>query len=498
VVGVAQRSRGGDLVPTLRACPPPHSPRGTSSGSGSNAPHTGIDETHDPNLKSWVESANDPATDFPIQNLPVCLVDTDTEDQWATAVRVGDVYVLLEPLREADLLNGFGIAWLANPQGELVEVEPFRRACRKRLVDLLSGRSNELRDNKELRDRVIVPVNEASGTGAYHEYPPISPSNYTDFYASIHHATNVGSMFRPDNALLPNYKHIPIGYHGRASSIVPSGTSFHRPVGQTSPPDSDPSAGPGFGPCKLLDYELEMGCVIGRGNALGSSVSIADAESHIFGLCIVNDWSARDLQKWEYVPLGPFLAKNFATTISPYIVTLEALAPFRIPAYERPASDPRPLPYLSSDANAARGGFDITLEVYLQSAEMAKRSMAPVRLSKGNFRHMYWTFAQMVAHHTVNGCNLQPGDLLASGTISGPTRDSRGSMIELTWDGDPFANPPKLVPGTQRTPIELPTGEKRTFLGDGDTVIMKAYCEREGFRRIGFGECRGTVLPAKV
>lgn len=454
----------------------------------------GIDETHDPNLKSWIESANDPNTDFPIQNLPFCLVETDEEEE-APAVRIGDVYVLLERLRKAGLLDGL---WIASRYPIDVAPPKERRAWRARMVDLLSGRSDELRDNTELRARVIQPVHDASGSEAYSEAVPIPPPNYTDFYASIHHATNVGSMFRPDNALLPNYKHIPIGYHGRASSIVPSGTSFHRPVGQTSPPDSDPAAGPGFGPCKLMDYELEMGCVIGRGNDLGSPVSIADAESHIFGLCIVNDWSARDLQKWEYVPLGPFLAKNFATTISPYIVTMEALAPFRIPAYERPASDPRPLPYLTSEANTARGGFDITLEVHLQSAEMAKRSMSPVRLSKGNFRHMYWTFAQMVAHHTVNGCNLQPGDLLASGTISGPTRDSRGSMIELTWDGDPFANPPKLVPGTQRTPIELPTGEKRTFLADGDTVIMKAYCEREGYRRIGFGECRGTILPARV
>lgn len=473
-------------------------------------PNGGIDETHDPNLRSWVESANDPNTDFPIQNLPfVCCAGMEPPEQdqdEAKGVVIGDQVLDLNEIRlmapQAFDAVGFDFndpqdLWWPRSMS-LWKLDRARRlALRKAIQRMLRSDSPlDAPTRKLIEEECLHPL----AGDRYHRFltQPIYPPNYTDFYASIHHATSVGSMFRPDNALLPNYKHIPIGYHGRASSIVPSGTSFHRPVGQTSPPDSDPSAGPGFGPCKLMDYELEIGCVIGRGNDLGSPISIADAESHIFGLCLVNDWSARDLQKWEYVPLGPFLAKNFATTISPYIVTMEALAPFRIPAYERPASDPRPLPYLTSDANTARGGFDITLEVHLQSAEMAKRSMSPVRLSKGNFRHMYWTFAQMVAHHTVNGCNLQPGDLLASGTISGPTRDSRGSMIELTWDGDPFANPPKLVPGTQRTPIELPTGEKRTFLADGDTVIMKAYCEREGYRRIGFGECRGTVLPARV
>lgn len=480
------------------------------SGSGHPDPIPGIDETHDPNLKSWVESANDPATDFPIQNLPfVCcagMEPPERDQDEAKGVVIGDQVLDLDEIRLCcprvfDIVgfhfdDPIDLWWPSSMT--LWQIDAARRAQLRKAIQLILRSDSPLDEHtrNEIKEVCLHPL-----TGdEYHRHltQPIYPPNYTDFYASIHHATNVGSMFRPDNALLPNYKHIPIGYHGRASSIVPSGTSINRPVGQTSPPDSDPSAGPGFGPCKLMDYELEMGCIIGRGNALGSPVSIAEAESHIFGLCIVNDWSARDLQKWEYVPLGPFLAKNFATTISPYIVTMEALAPFRIPAYERPASDPRPLPYLTSDANTARGGFDIALEVHLQSAEMAKRSMAPVRLSKGNFKHMYWTFAQMLAHHTVNGCNLQPGDLLASGTISGPTRDSRGSMIELTWDGDPFANPPKLVPGTQRTPIELPTGEKRTFLADGDTVIMKAYCEREGYRRIGFGECRGTVLPART
>lgn len=459
----------------------------------------GIDETHDPHLKSWVEGANRPETDFPLQNLPLYI-----DYPHGCHTRLGDTLVSLGALidgpsrvLEVNVPTGAGTRQLTSKDDLFVDGFPVLAMpgvwcdVRKQLVRLFTGEDRRLERNTDLRRNAFWYY--ADGYPGTWRVP-----NYTDFYASIHHATNVGSMFRPDNALLPNYKHIPIGYHGRASSIIGSDRRIHRPVGQTSPPDADPAAGPGFGPCRLLDYELEMGCVIGRGNSLGSPVSIADAESHIFGLCIVNDWSARDLQKWEYVPLGPFLAKNFATTISPYIVTMEALAPFRIPAYERPASDPRPLPYLTSDANTARGGFDITLEVHLQSAEMAKRSMSPIRLSKGNFRHMYWTFAQMVAHHTVNGCNLQPGDLLGSGTISGPTRDSRGCLLELTWDGDPWANPPKVVPGTQRTPIRLPTGEERKFLADGDEVIIRAYCEREGFRRIGFGECRGVIEAARV
>jgi fumarylacetoacetase len=475
----------------------PTNPQGKFPG-----PYAEIDETHDPNLRSWVESANDPNTDFPIQNLPLMVGTNHGRPDCFTRIgdRVLSIGALLDsPKRLLDVSRPptFGTAEIQRSRDLWDEQFPQLahgstwRGVRAQLSRLLTDGDRRLSDDQDLRSRVLLDPDAVTLTR-------FNVPNYTDFYASIHHATNVGTMFRPDNALLPNYKHIPIGYHGRASSIVPSGTWIHRPIGQLPPPDADPSAGPGFGPCKLLDYELEMGCVIGRGNALGSPISIADAEAHIFGLCLVNDWSARDMQKWEYVPLGPFLAKSFATTISPYIVTMEALAPFRIPAYERPASDPRPLPYLTSDANTSRGGFDITLEVHLQSAEMAKRSMAPVRLSKGNFKHMYWTLAQMVTHHSSNGCNLQPGDLLASGTISGPTRDSRGSMLELTWDGDPFATPPKIVPGSQRTPIELPTGEKRTFIADGDTIIMKAYCEREGFRRIGFGECRGTILPART
>lgn len=455
-----------------------------------------IDETHDPNLKSWVESANDPQSDFPIQNLPFCqLLRDDLPQSIATGVRIGNCVVLPGLLVEAGLLKGAGWGSASTIESHGKNVPEIRRIFRKHLSRLLSVDCPELRDNRELREDAVLELKD----GCYTKYGdelilPVFPHDYTDFYASINHATNVGSMFRPDNPLLPNYKHIPIGYHGRASSIVPSGTHIKRPIGQQAPAEDGGS--PAFGPCKLLDYEMEMGAIIGRGNALGDNITIEEAEDHILGMCILNDWSARDLQKWEYVPLGPFLAKNFASTVSPYIVTMEALAPFRCAGAVRPEDDPQPLPYMDSAANRESGGFDITLEVWIASAQMREKGMEPIRLSKGNFRDMYWTLAQMVTHHTVNGCNLNPGDLLGSGTVSGTTRDSRGSLLELTWDGDPFANPPVLVPGTQRTPIVLPTGEERKFIADGDEIIMKAYCEREGYRRIGFGECRGIIEPA--
>ncbi|HZW09647.1 MAG TPA: fumarylacetoacetase [Phycisphaerales bacterium] len=446
-----------------------------------------INETHDPKLESWVESANDPGTDFPIQNLPFCSFIDEFGDEYP-GLRIGDEVVNLHWLAVADLLP-------EGVRGHLHAriIDDFNILTLEQRVSLRALLSNLLRAGQSRfkdwpKARALFKLDEVS--------PVLSAEfqNYTDFYASIHHATNVGSMFRPDNPLLPNYKHMPIGYHGRASSIVPSGTPIRRPVGQQDPPE--PGSPANFGPCKMLDYELELGAVIGRGNALGAPIEMEDAEDHVFGMCIVNDWSARDIQRWEYQPLGPFLAKNFATSVSPYVVTMEALAPFRCPPYARPEGDPRPLPYLDSEHNRSRGGIDITCEAYLASAEMRKRGLSPVRLSKGSFKHMYWTLAQFVAHHTVNGCNLQPGDLLASGTISGPTRDSRGCLLELTWDGDPWASPPTVVPGSQRTPIKLPTGEERKFLADGDEVIIKAYCEREGFRRIGFGECRGVIEPA--
>jgi fumarylacetoacetase len=311
-------------------------------------------------------------------------------------------------------------------------------------------------------------------------HTPARIGNYTDFYASVHHATNVGSMFRPDNPLLPNYKYIPVGYHGRASSITLN-DEVVRPNGQTKPPNE---TAPTFGPCTQLDYELEVGAFVTRGNMLGSPIPMEMADEHIFGLCLVNDWSARDIQAWEYQPLGPFLAKNFATTISPWVVTREALEPFRIPLAPRAEGDPQPLPYLSTETDRANGGFDITLEVYLSSERMREDGVAPVRVSRGNFRDMYWTFAQMFTHHTSNGCDLRPGDLLASGTVSGPGKESRGCLLEMTWRGT--------------EPMQLPTGEERTFLEDGDEVIMRGFCERDGAARIGFGECRGVIVSDLV
>ena len=450
-----------------------------------------IDETHDQNLKSWVESANDPKSDFPIQNLPF-VYGTRTDHGYPfIGVCIGDKILDLVRIATASnviddadahismMIRDNSSVWLPNRKERQILRVCLSQFLRKENAKAAAKIGNLLVSPSDVQ---FEKLTDAIG-------------DYTDFYASLYHATNVGSMFRPDNPLLPNYKHIPIGYHGRASSIIPSGTSIKRPVGQQAPTEEGGS--PSFGPCKLLDYEMEMGVIVGRGNELGEPISIEDAEDHMLGLCILNDWSARDLQKWEYVPLGPFLAKNFASTVSPYIVTMEALAPFRCPAQERDASDPQPLPYMDSDANRKAGGFDIKVEVHLASAKMREQGMEPVHLSTANFKDMYWTLAQMLTHHTVNGCNLQPGDLLGSGTISGTTRDARGSMLELTWDGDPFAEPPVLVPGTQRTPIVLPTGEERKFIADGDEVIMKAYCEREGFRRIGFGECRGIIEPAR-
>jgi fumarylacetoacetase len=310
-------------------------------------------------------------------------------------------------------------------------------------------------------------------------FVPAEIGDYTDFYASIHHASNVGALFRPENPLLPNYKWVPVGYHGRASSIVVSGTPVKRPCGQTRP---DPAGPPQFGPTRRLDYELEVGSFVGPGNALGTPIPIGEAETHIFGVCLVNDWSARDMQAWEYQPLGPFLGKNFCTTVSPWVVTLEALAPFRVPAFARGEGDPAPLPYLLSAKDQSNGGVDLTLEVWLRSERMRREGGEPARISSGNLREMYWTMAQMLAHHASNGCNLRSGDLLASGTVSGTTKESRGCLLELTRNGT--------------EPIELPGGETRRFLEDGDEVILRASCQRPSAVRIGFGECRGMVQAA--
>jgi fumarylacetoacetase len=308
---------------------------------------------------------------------------------------------------------------------------------------------------------------------------PCRIGDYTDFYTSIHHASAVGRQFRPDQPLLPNYQWLPIGYHGRASSVIVSGQDIHRPVGQMAPAGGEQ---PRFGACRRLDYELELGWFVGPGNALGEAIAITEAEQHLFGVALFNDWSARDIQGWEYQPLGPFLGKNFASSVSPWIVTMEALAPFRLP-FERPAGDPQPLPYLDSAANRAAGALDIELEVWLQTAAMARAGEAGVRLSQSNYRDAYWTAAQLVAHHTVNGCNLQPGDLLGTGTLSGPAPAQAGSLLELSQGG--------------KAPLALPGGDLRSFLDDGDSVILKGWCARAGARRIGLGECRARILPAR-
>ncbi|MGH7527729.1 MAG: fumarylacetoacetase [Gemmatimonadales bacterium] len=437
-----------------------------------------MDETHDPGRTSWVESANG-ATDFPIQNLPFGVFRRRDEDEPpAVGIAIGDQILDLTACHDEGRFSGpaeRAAEACAGPSLNALMAlgRPHWIELRRQVSALLEAGAPAYRANRRLGDRVLVPMSEAELV------LPAEIGDYTDFYASVHHATNVGSMFRPDNPLLPNYKWVPIGYHGRASSLVASGTPVRRPRGQLKDPQAE---APAFGPSRLLDYEMEVGCFVGPGNPLGEPVPIERAEEHLFGLCLVNDWSARDVQSWEYQPLGPFLAKNFATTVSPWVVTFEALEPFRVPALERPAGDPSPLPYLSSDANRTRGGVDLTVEVYLASAKMREAGTPPHRLSRGRFAELYWTVAQMFTHHASNGCNLRPGDLFASGTVSGPAKDARGCLLELTWRGT--------------EPIALPTGESRKFLEDGDEVIMRGACERAGAVRIGFGECRGMVLSA--
>ncbi len=444
-----------------------------------------IDETHRADLRSWVESANDPASDFPIQNLPYCQFVRDAREHATIGVGIGDQVLDLGRCAAEGLLPGWAAeAVQTGSLNSLMGLGVAARVDLRRAISrLLAADRGELHQRPD-RDRFLAPQ------AGVQLHVPCHIGDYTDFYASVYHATNVGSMFRPDNPLLPNYKYVPIGYHGRASSILPSGSRVRRPCGQLPPAQEGTS--PTFGPCRQLDYELEIGCFIGQGNALGRPVSMASAENAIFGLCLVNDWSARDMQRWEYQPLGPFLAKNFATTVSPWIVTAEALTPFRIAAFQRPAGDPAPLPYLSDPADQAAGGFAIELEVWLQTESMRRQDLPPQRITAGSFAAMYWSFAQMIAHHTCNGCNLQPGDLLASGTVSGPDRSSRGCLLELTWDGE-YGKP---VPGSQRTPLALPGGEKRTFLEDGDEVILRGVSRADAFRSIGFGECRGRVVSA--
>ena len=435
-----------------------------------------LDFSHDLNLRSWVESANSPECDFPIQNLPLGIFRrAGGQERFRPGVAIGDQIVDLLAMRDAGLLPPDVAASLSGCEhGELNAFMARGRAARVALRQTLSRSLSEDSAQQAVLQTLLVPQADA-------QYAvPCRINDYTDFYTGIHHATAVGKLFRPDEPLLPNYKWVPIGYHGRSSSIGVSGQTFPRPRGQTKGPNE---AVPLLRPSHRLDYELELGVLIGQGNALGEPIPIAEAEAHAFGLVLLNDWSARDIQAWEYQPLGPFLAKNFATTISPWIVTMEALAPFRLP-FERVAGDPQPLPYLDCKANQAGGNIDVSLQVLIQTQTMRDAGLPPQRLSQSSYRDAYWTMSQMITHHTVNGCNLQAGDLLGSGTQSGSKPEQAGSLLELTAGG--------------KKPLTLDNGEIRTFLEDGDAITLRGYCERSGFRRIGFGDCQGQVLAARA
>jgi fumarylacetoacetase len=434
-----------------------------------------LNETHDPALRSWVASANAAGSDFPIQNLPLGVFRRrGTAEDFRGGVAIGEQILDLAALAQTGLFTqAAGAAVQAGAQDKLNALMALGQAAWSALRLTLSRALREGAAQQAALTACLVPQAQA-------EYAvPAHIGDFTDFYTSVHHATNIGRQFRPDNPLLPNYKWVPIGYHARSSSIGVSGQQFHRPMGQTLPPGATT---PTFGPAKRLDIELELGIFIGEGNRLGEPVTMDQAEQHVLGICLLNDWSARDLQAWEYQPLGPFLSKNFATTISPWIVTLEALAPFRVP-FRRPPEDPQPLPYLDGPANRESGSLDIQLQVGLQTPQMRQAGEADATVCRTSYRHAYWTLAQMVTHHTVNGCNLQSGDLLGSGTLSGPTLDQAGALIELTSGG--------------KKPLQLPNGERRTYLEDGDAVVLRGWCEKAGAARIGFGECWGMVLPPR-
>ncbi|NWA00243.1 fumarylacetoacetase [Pseudomonas gingeri] len=427
--------------------------------------------------RSWVASANGHA-DFPLQNLPLGVFSRQGSAP-RSGVAIGEHIFDLQAALDAGLFDGAAKAAVEATLGGRLNAffalgRAARVALRERLLELL-GEGSSLRDRIEALGGGVLPL---AADCVMHL--PAQINDYTDFYVGIEHAQNVGKLFRPDNPLLPNYKYVPIGYHGRASTIRPSGTDVRRPKGQTLPAGQSE---PVFGPCARLDYELELGIWIGQGNAMGDSIAIADAAEHIAGFCLLNDWSARDVQAWEYQPLGPFLSKSFITSISPWVVTAEALAPFRKAQPPRPAGDPRPLPYLFDQRDQENGAFDIELEVLLLTESMREQQLPPERLTLSNTRHMYWTVAQMVAHHSVNGCQLQAGDLFGSGTLSGPEAGQFGSLLEITEGG--------------KKPVELASGEVRKFLEDGDEIILRARCSREGFASIGFGECRGKILPAR-
>jgi len=429
-------------------------------------------------LTSWIESANSPDTDFPIQNLPFGVFSRRGEVERRIGVAIGDKIVDVAESLSANLWSGEArdvARWCDRPTlNELMQApKDSLSKFRARLSELLVGTPGDEGAINPLPPGALVQMSDAK------MHPPAEIGDYTDFYASIYHATNVGKLFRPEAPLLPNYKYVPIGYHGRASSVVLSGSDVNRPSGQTL------SAGaltPTFGPSQMLDYEAEIGFFVGKGSDLGNRIGIEDAEDHLFGVCLVNDWSARDIQSWEYQPLGPFLSKSFATTISPWVVTWEALEPYRVPAFFRPPGDPQPLPYLSSEKDKHDGGIDLIVEVYIRSMMMREGHLRPSRLSAASLADMYWTPAQMLTHHTSNGCNLRPGDLIGSGTISGPESGSQGCLLELTRKG--------------AEAITLPTGEERRFLHDGDEIIMRGYLRREGAARIGLGECSGLIVAS--
>ncbi len=435
-----------------------------------------LNSTHNPELQSWVTSANLPGCDFPIQNLPFTIFRRQhSNEPFRGGVAIGDQILDLAALDASGVMTGDAAQAIAACCDDALN--RFMALGARYWSALRLALSDALSQGSALETRLSACLLAQSDA----EYQlPARIGDYTDFYTSVHHATRVGQLFRPDNPLLPNYKWVPIGYHGRSSSIEVSGQTFHRPCGQTKAPDA---AEPSLGPCKRLDYELEIGIYIGAGNALGDPIALDNSDDHVFGLCLFNDWSARDIQAWEYQPLGPFLSKNFASTVSPWIITLEALAPYRL-EWHRDASDPQPLDYLESAQNRQSGAFDIQLEVLLQTEQMRQAGQTAHRLSESNFSDSYWTVAQMVAHHTVNGCNLRPGDFFGSGTQSGADDAQSGSLLELSQGG--------------KQSVPLPNGESRTFLEDGDAIIMRGYCQKQGYARIGFGEVSSLILPAKA
>jgi len=432
--------------------------------------------TTDPKLRSWIEPANEKGAEFPIQSLPwTAFRRRGSSEVPRLGVAIGDRLLEVKKCVEAGLLRGVDVSVaeaLCTPTvNALLALGPDAwQAAREAISELLNADCPHLRDSNRWNKRALVPLESAELS------LPVAVGDYTDFYASVHHATNVGSMFRPDQPLMPNWKNLPVGYHGRASSIIPSGQPIVRPMGQTCPKDGEP---PVFGPVRGLDYELEVGCVIGQGNPLGSRIAVGDASRHIFGLVLVNDWSARDVQRWEYQPLGPFNSKNFATSLGCMVVPMAALEPFKTAPPKRPKGDPKPLEYLVSKDDFL---IDLRLEVLISSAAMREKGTAAHQISSGNLKDLYWTFSQMIAHHTSTGCNLRPGDLLASGTISGAEEDERGCLLERTWRGE--------------KPIKLPDGSTRKFLEDGDEVIMRGWCEKRGATRISLGEVRAIVQPA--